>query len=91
MHRTQMHDYETTWRNFCWKVPKHFNFAVDVVDHWARDRAELALVWCNQAGEERCYTFSEVSRLSKQVANLLDSSGVGKGDTVIVMLPRIPE
>ena len=91
MQRTQMHDYETTWRNFRWKVPKHFNFAVDVVDHWARDRAELALVWCNHAGEERCYTFGEVSRLSKQVANLLDSSGVGKGDTVIVMLPRIPE
>ncbi|MBM08638.1 MAG: acyl-CoA synthetase [Magnetovibrio sp.] len=86
-----MQDYETTWRNFRWEIPKYFNFAVNVVDYWAQDQDKLALIWCNQAGEERRYTFADVSSLSSQVANLLASSGLVKGDKVIVMLPRIPE
>lgn len=74
------------------KAPEYFNFAYDVIDWWAkRDRNKLALIWTNQQGAERRFTFHELSRLSNQAANLLLSRGVGKGDRVMMMLPRVPE
>lgn len=77
---------------FRWDVPSHFNFATDVVDRWAREKKEgPALIWENAAGEERQYSFPDMSRLSKRFANVLLSCGVGKGDRIIVMLPRLPE
>ncbi len=90
MLRIPMHDYETACRAFRWEVPEAFNFAVDVVDHWARYREKIALIWCNEAGDEEYYTFADISRLSCQFANLLAANGIIKGDRVIVMLPRIP-
>lgn len=75
--------------DFQWEVPESFNFAVDVVDYWARDSDRLALVAVNEAGEERNYTYRDISQASTRLANLLNSQGLGKGDRVIVMLPRI--
>ncbi len=86
-----MTDYAATYRAFRWEVPEHFNFGADVVDAWAADAAKPALIWCDGQGRERRLTFAEVARLSNRFANLLQGHGVGKGDRVIVMLPRIPE
>ncbi|MBT6094964.1 MAG: AMP-binding protein, partial [Rhodospirillaceae bacterium] len=85
-----MHNYATAHRDFRWDIPDTFNFAVDVVDRWAEDPDKLALIWCNEAGDERRLTYAEISQQSQQFANLLASQGITKGDTVIVMLPRIP-
>jgi acyl-coenzyme A synthetase/AMP-(fatty) acid ligase len=91
MQRTHMEDYETTRREFSWDVPPTFNFGADVVDRWAEDPTRPALVWCNDRGEERRFTFDDIRRLSNRLANLLRERGVTKGDRVLVMLPRIPE
>ncbi len=91
MSRPAMADYAATCRSFRWEVPEHFNFGADVVDAWAADAAKPALTWCDAEGHERRLTFAEVARLSNRFANLLRGHGVGKGDRVIVMLPRIPE
>ena len=75
-----------------WQLPATFNFGRDVVDaiaHTEPDR--LALIWCNQAGCERRYSFGEVSRRSSQFAALLAAGGVRRGDRVLVMLPRVPQ
>ena len=49
------------------KAPADFNFAYDVVDRYAKDAPEKrALVWCDDDGNERTFTFSELSRKSKQ-------------------------
>jgi len=72
-------------------VPATFNFGADVVDAWARDPAKPALVWCDAGGRERRLTFADVAGESARVAAWLAARGVGKGDRVIVMLPRIPE
>ena len=77
--------------DFQWEVPEFFNFAVDVVDHWARDRDRIALIAVNEAGEEENYTYRDISQASIRLANLLSNQGLGKGDRVIVMLPRIAE
>lgn len=83
--------YEEMVRGFAWNIPDTFNFGADVVDRWAREEDGLALIWANDAGEEKSYRFSDISRLTNQFANALRAGGIGKGDRVLVMLPRIPE
>ena len=85
-------DYETIYHNFRIDVPEYFNFGFDVVDAWARkDRNKLAMIWVNQQGVEKKFTFWDMMRLSNQVVNMLIKYGVAKGDRVLIMLPRIPE
>lgn len=88
-----MTDYEETRRTFSLEVPERFNYARDVVDAWAAcDPGKLALLSVNASGSEaHPYSFVDVSRLSNRVANYLAAQGVGRGDPVFVMLPRIPE
>jgi acyl-coenzyme A synthetase/AMP-(fatty) acid ligase len=86
-----MVDYDATCREFAWEVPPAFNFGGDVVDRWAEDPERTALVWCDDQGHERRFSFADIRRLSNRLANLLRKSGVAKGDRVLVMLPRIPE
>lgn len=70
--------------------PPTFNYA-DVIDEYGRDPSRMALIWTNDKGDERRFTFAEISEASKRIANVLRERGVGRGDRVIVMLPRIPE
>ena len=86
-----MLDYRATCREFEWRVPARFNFGVDVVDAFASNPERPALIWCNAAGEQQRFSFADISRLSNQFANVLVEQGVGKGDRVVVMLPRIPQ
>jgi acyl-coenzyme A synthetase/AMP-(fatty) acid ligase len=83
--------YEAMCANFHWQVPDTFNFATDVIDRWATEQDGPALIWQNAAGDERTFSYSELARLSNQLANVLRGQGVEKGDRVIVMLPRLPE
>lgn len=78
-------------REFAWNVPETFNFASDVVDHWAKVNDGPCLIWENEAGETRSYTFSEMSLLTKKLASALAAQGIRKGDRVLVVMPRIPE
>jgi len=83
--------YDQFSREFRWHIPATFNFAADVVDAWAREGDALALIWENAEGEQAHLKFSEIGELSCRLANVLRAGGIGKGDRVVVMLPRIPE
>lgn len=87
----KMENYAETVEGFSWQLPKTFNFGSDVVDRQASINDKPALIWCNDEGEERTFNFSDISRLSNQLANLLVRQGIRKGDRVILVLPRIPE
>jgi acyl-coenzyme A synthetase/AMP-(fatty) acid ligase len=91
MKRVPMPDYDTARRDFAWEVPATFNFGTDVVDHYAKDPSRLALIWCDDKGNEERYTFAAISALSNRCANALAAAGVKRGDRVVVMLPRIPQ
>ncbi len=86
-----MSDYETGRREFKLDVPEYFNFAADVIDKWAQNPDNEAMLWIGQHGEERHLTFAHFSNASKRAANAFSTLGIGKGDPVLVMLPRIPE
>ena len=83
--------YSEICRQFRWNVPETFNFAVDVVDAWATRRDGPALITENADQDVRAFRFSDVSRASMRLADVLLREGVKKGDRVIVMMPRIAE
>ncbi|WP_305297626.1 AMP-binding protein [Parvibacter caecicola] len=87
--RIEFDSYEDFRDNFRIEVPEAFNFGYDVVDEWARVEPEKrALLWCNDAGEERTFTFTDLSLLSNQTANAFSKLGIGKGDVVMCILRR---
>ena len=85
-----MSDYATAFREFEWKIPETFNFGTDVVDRWAEEPDKTALIWFNGDNIEERYSFANIARLTSQFANLLTAHGIGKGDRVLIILPRIP-
>ena len=84
-------DFAERLEKFHIDCPEYFNFATDVVDVWAeRDRNKMAMIWVNQHGGEKKFTFHDFRRLSIQAANLLLKHGISKGDRVVMMLPAVP-
>ena len=87
--RIEFDSYEDFAENFRIEVPEAFNFGFDVVDEWAAVEPEKrALLWCNDAGEERTFTFTDIKHLSNQAANAFADMGIGKGDVVMCILRR---
>lgn len=75
--------------HFSIKYPDNYNFGYDVVDEIARREPDKrAMVWCNTEGDERFFSFREISELSNRAANVFLSHGIKKGDMVMVMLGR---
>ncbi len=85
--RIEFDSYQDFLHNYKVNVPEHFNFAYDVLDCYADEEPErVALVWCDDNGEEQVITFAELRRRCNRLANLLKSEGIGKGDSVMLVL-----
>ena len=81
--------YDEAYDAFTWERPEYYNFATDVIDKWAeQDPAKQAIFWVDDEGNEQTRTFQEISCNSKKLCNALQSAGVQRGDTVIVVLGR---
>ena len=92
MQRHNIQNYDETYRNFRIEVPEYFNFGFDVVDAWAKkDRNKIAMVWTNQKGDEKFFTFRDLSKRSNEIVNMMIKYKIGKGDRVLIMLHRVPE
>ena len=81
-------NYSELYRSFQWPRPEHFNFATEVIDHWAQDPGKLAMLWVDDAGNEINKTFADISLASCKLANVLTTAGVKRGDTVVIVLGR---
>ena len=87
--RIEFDSYEDFKENYRVNVPEDFNFGFDVVDAWAdAEPGKKALVWCDEEGNEKVFTFTEIKRLSNQAANFFKSLGVRKGSVVMLILRR---
>lgn len=87
--RIDFDSYEDFKENYTVRVPEDFNFGYDIVDAWAeQDDKKMALVWCDDHGDEKKLTFADVSRLSNQTANYFKTLGIGKGSVVLLILRR---
>lgn len=85
----ETYDKKGMLKAFSLNVPADFNFSFDVVDEMARlEPNKKALVWCDDTGAERIFTFAEIKKYSDQTANFFKSLGIGKGDMVMLILKR---
>ena len=85
-HFTSVEDYN---KNLEFIIPENFNFAYDVVDAWAEEQPDkLALLWTNDQGKERRFTFGEMKELTDKAAAYFLSIGIRKGDMVMIILKR---
>ncbi|HSQ64000.1 MAG TPA: AMP-binding protein, partial [Polyangiaceae bacterium] len=96
-------DYERVRADFSWEAARReldglpggrgLNIAHEAVDrhveHGRGDR--LALLWLGKDGDSRRLTYRALAAETNRFANVLRSLGVGKGDRVFALTPRIPE
>ena len=87
-----MADYESERASFRLEAPEVFNPTINIVEAWAGRAPEaLALVSLDGAGGAVAeQTVSDLARESRRAARALAAAGIGKGDRVFVMLPRVP-
>ena len=85
-------DYTKKVDNFSFDVPKNFNFAFDVLSKRAAQNDKTALIYIDRNGRHiENLSYGDLERASSRLANALISLGVKKTDTVMIVLPRIPE
>lgn len=87
--KTEFTDYNDYYNNFKINVPENFNFAYDVVAEYANTAPDKkAIVWCNDEGEERIFTYKDLDCEVNKTANFFKRIGIKKGDFVMLILRR---
>lgn len=76
---------------FKWEIPEFYNIGIDICDKWAHQRSRLALIYEDEKGQIKKYTFWDLMQLSNRLANGLKASGIGRGDRIGILLPQCPE
>ena len=89
LRQTEFDSYEEFKAKFEILIPENFNFAYDVVDEIATDTpGKTAMVWCDDKGNEAIFTFGQMKYYSDKAANFFLSTGIRKGDAVMLILKR---
>lgn len=87
--QTEFASQEDFESNFRIKVPENFNFAYDVLDAWAAEAPDKrAMCWTNDKGEHIDFTYGMLKDKTDRTASYFQSLGIGKGDTVLLILKR---
>ncbi len=90
--RIDFESYEDFKANYKLNIPETFNFGYDIVDEYARlEPSKPALIWLNDDGDEKHFSFGDVKEQSDRIANLLVSLGIKKGERVMLILKQRPE
>ena len=83
--------YDQVYGSFHWEVPDFYNIGVDICDKWAHQPDRTALIYENHKGQVTKYSFSDLKKLSNQLANGLKAYGIQRGDRVGILLGQSPE
>ncbi len=79
------------WEGFRWSVPADFNIARWTCHRWAGEGDRVALVWEDESGETRTYTYPQLLSAANRLSNTLAHLGIRRGDRVALILPQRPE
>ncbi|WP_416827718.1 acyl-CoA synthetase MbcS [Ectobacillus polymachus] len=71
-------------------APMEYNLVEEFEKH-AENKDKLALIWRNEAGETKQVTYDELIRGANKIGNALLDEGLKKGDTILIMVPRLIE
>ncbi len=90
--RPNLEDYAATHAAFVLDVPERFNPVLSIVEGWAAQEPQApALLTLDGTGDVVArQSVAELAADSRRAARALLELGVGKGDRVFVMLPRVP-
>lgn len=85
--------FERDYPSFRWYRNGQTNLCYNALDrHVLGGRGgQAALVWENEAGERRVFTYAQLLEEVKRVAAALRGVGLGKEDRVAVYMPTVPE
>jgi acetyl-CoA synthetase len=90
--KIEFNSYREFSEEFRINTPGNFNFAYDVVDEIAgNEPGKIAMVWCDDKGHEKIFTFGDMKYYSDKAANFFKSQGIHKGDPVMLILKRYYE
>src|SRR5258708_6373788 len=85
--------FEWEYPTFRWFVGGETNLAYNCLDHhvargWG---GHTALIYVNERGERRVYTYAQLRFEVEKVAAALRGIGIGKGDRITIYMPTSPE
>ena len=84
--------YDEVYHRFRWRLPRHFNMGVACCDRHAAAKGEApALLFLEESGRLKRYSFADISTLSNRFANALAAHGIGRGERLAILLPQSPE
>lgn len=83
--------WEALRAGFRWRIPQRFNIAEACCDSHARAAPDrLALIDLGEEGGVRHWSYGGLASASDRLANAFRARGLGRGDTVAVLLPQGP-
>src|SRR5262245_32271801 len=85
---SRVDDYGRLCREFRWRIPPRYNMAADMCRH---DPGAEALVFLDDDGSVRPFTFGATRRDANRYANVLNAAGVKRGERCAVMLGQSPQ
>lgn len=71
-------------------APEKYNL-VSELERFAQDPAKIALKWENEEGLTKEITYRTLLNNANKIGNVFIKSGLSKGDTVLVIVPRLIE
>ncbi len=88
----QAETWEAMREAFRWPKLSRFNIAEVACDRWARSEPDRqALTYLRPDGDIRTYSYAQLARASRRLANVFVEHGIGPGDRIGVLLPQTPE
>ncbi|MDN6320609.1 MAG: AMP-binding protein [Marinobacter sp.] len=84
-------DYDRAYETFKWPELSEFNWALDWFDDYAKNNDKIALWLVDDDGSEYRYSFEQMRQNSNQAANFWRDKGLGRGDTLLIMLDNVVE
>ena len=85
-------DYDELRSSFSLNCPEDFNFAYDILPQKAAELRKTALICVDRSGEHvENVSYQKLDQEASRCANAFLTLGVAKSDTVLVVLPRLPQ
>ncbi|MBO0996195.1 acyl--CoA ligase [Bacillus sp. SD075] len=71
-------------------APEHYNL-VSEMERYAKDPGKVAILWENETGDKKQLTYENLLKSANKIGNAFKTKGLGKGDTVLIIIPRLVE